>query len=160
MSKFLTSDMYFAVLKKHVLEQSLTALADFTSTTLADEMIAQINSVVYEAYSGTYERREMDGGLSDRENINIVDVNLTGNSLTVAIRNTTKGSVDNAGRFIDVIVVQGIGYTWERSRIYKQEKAGNPLERDFYTPTYEMIEKILKDEFKKRMLKSGIKLDG
>lgn len=159
MAKFTTSEMYFNAVRRHVLEQSLTALSHFTATTLANTMIDCINESVYEVYQGSYQRRESVGGLTDVENINIVEVDLKDNSLSVVVRNTTKGAGDDSNQYIDAIIVNGVGYTWERSKIYRQEQSGNPLKRDFYTPTREIIEELIRDSFKARMRLLGITLN-
>ena len=151
MAKFDSIDSYLSHLEDTVLEASLTALSHYTSTTLADIMIDEINATVYNAYQGTYQRREEMGGLTDRENINIVEVIMKDKKLHIKVRNTTLGAEDDAGRYIDAIIVNGVGYTWERSKIYKAEQKGTPIKRDFYAPTREIIEDLLRSDFIARM---------
>ena len=151
MAKFNSIDDYLEHLQETVLEASLTSLTHYTSTVLADIMIDEINEQVYKAYEGTYERRENLGGLTDRENINIVEVIMKDKKLHVLVRNTTLGAGDDAGRYIDAIIVNGVGYTWERSKIYKAEQKGKPIKRDFYAPTREVIEDLIRSDFIARM---------
>lgn len=80
-----------------------------------DVLIETIEEVVYEGefqpYS--YERRGVDGGYKDRENLK-TSISSTENGVVYSTTNETTGTGDAYGQKIDEIIETGKGYTWKR----------------------------------------------
>lgn len=92
-----------------------------------------------------YERRQDNGGLTDKENMDY-EVELEGSKIKIIMYNTTRREKGQP-EFIDSVIVTGQGYQWNSSI----KKAQMP--RDFYKVAQEIIDS---EEFRikiKRKLK-------
>ncbi|GAV11285.1 hypothetical protein [Paenibacillus sp. NAIST15-1] len=138
---------------KYIESQSAKSLKSDVAPTARQEMSETIQEVTFSQYDPSqYVRRELRGekGLSSIENIQVELVD----DHTISIENVTTGDDDDYGRPIDEIMVTGTGYTWERSRIYKNQ----PYPRDFYQDTADRLKANGKhiEALKKGMLKRGL----
>ena len=101
--------------------------------TVKDVMIESINDVVYSpsVYEPTmYLRREDNGGLGDRRNIE----GRWENNVFV-MRNMTRGDGE-PNKYLDEVIISGVGYTWFHSKIYQMQ----PFPRDYISETVKRLE--------------------
>ncbi|RXZ78202.1 hypothetical protein EBB07_29550 [Paenibacillaceae bacterium] len=115
----------FATLFKHIKKDSSRTLKKEVAPTITNEMSQTIKEVTYKQYTPTlYERT---GELANVKNmqVEIIDNN------TIVITNERS----DGGRDVARVVAEGLGYTWENSKIYKMQ----PFERNFYEDTVERL---------------------
>ena len=94
-----------------------------------------VSKEVYAKYRPMeYVRRKNKGGLTDPKNFDIQIYQQTNGNIVGYVRNTARG----VGRAfeLDEVIVSGMGYDWEDSKIYKMQ----PFPRDFYSATIDRIE--------------------
>lgn len=112
-------------------------VADVVPPVMKDKMVEAVEYEVYARYSPTsYDRRMESGGLSDKDNM-VHRIDIKGNRIDVILYNNTLGNSDyeySSNDYIDKIIITGEGYTWKGSNIYN-----NPIERDFYSKTEELL---------------------
>lgn len=137
----------------HLESEAAKSLRSNVAPVARQEMSETIQEVTFSQYDPSqYVRRELRGeeGLSSIENIQVelIDDN------TISVENVTTGDDDDYGEPIDEIIVTGNGYTWERSRIYKNQ----PYPRDFYQDTVDRLKANGKhiEALKKGMIKQGL----
>ena len=134
-----------------LLQDIADSLETIKVSDIEDSMINAIHSVVYNAYAPTqYKRRYENGGLGDKRNI-VGEPTINGlNEVELVIRNVAKGS-EQTSIEIDQIIVEGVGYTWTESGIYRRQ----PFPRDFYAETRLEVEKYLLQRVKEELNKRG-----
>jgi hypothetical protein len=145
MAKFKSLDHLYKYIKKEVNK----SLDKDVSRVVKDEMKKVIEEVVYNAYEPSqYDRQKDDGGLLDESNIKHGVENGQ-----LWIRNTRS----DEGKDVAEIVETGVGYDWERSRIYKMQ----PFPRPFHEETKENLEKNKKhvDALKDSLKNKGFDID-
>lgn len=142
-------------IKSTLLQDIESSLETIKIKNIEDSMINAIQSVVYDTYTPSeYQRRHNrpngGGGLSDKKNI-VSESKINGaNEVEIVIRNIAKGD-EQTSIEIDKIIVEGVGYTWTESRIYKQQ----PFPRDFYAETKREVEKYLIQRIKEELKQRG-----
>ncbi|MFC0903873.1 hypothetical protein ACFHWD_04105 [Clostridium sp. MT-14] len=124
---------------------------------IKDVEIETIEKTVYDAYYPMmYERRMSNNGLIDRKNI---DAQFTDNvnGISMYVTNNTRGNtkwiMGSTSGYIEHIIEEGIGYTWEYSDIYKQQ----PYPRPF---TKNTINDLKQNKQYVQALKNGLKKSG
>ena len=103
-----------------------------------ETMKDMVYEIVYNTYRPTqYKRRyDNDGGLGDMNTYDFEINNLTQDGFVLRVFSNATGNVNApnpnlVGKPIDECIVEGVGYSWEASKIYQNQ----PYPRDFYTAT-------------------------
>lgn len=104
-------------LYKELEKEFKTVIRDVTIEKMKDIEAQSVEDNVYNAYSTTfYDRREGNGGLSDRDNMK-PDVNYKNGNMTISIVNETKGNTAYKGAtngYISDYIEEG-GHYWNNS---------------------------------------------
>lgn len=113
-----------------------------------------VRKVVYDTYESNainpYDRREDEGGLSDKANYNY-KVEVSRNMFVVKVSNDTPAN-GNASDLASLII-NGVGYDWQFSEMYNWQ----PYPRDFIKYARK---RLINDGILKRVLKSELKKYG
>lgn len=121
---------------------------------IKDVEIRTIKTSVYDAYSPTmYIRRYGNNGIIDKKNINVHFTDNV-NAISMSITNDTRGNTwwpNSTSGYIEHIIEDGVGYTWTRSDIYKEQPYPRPFTKNTINDLKQNKEhvKALKDGLQK-----------
>jgi hypothetical protein len=138
-------------LEKYIKGQIPEILKQDVAPEVIETMKEHIQTDVYDAYSPTaYVRRREDGGLLDDDNFSAEMVSED----TLKVKNTTTDS-ENKYKDIVPIIEYGVGYTWEKSRIYQSQPYPRPFVRNTRQELKEgRLKEIIAKSLKKRFSKT------
>lgn len=141
-----------AYLQKQIDKSLQTDVAENTK----DLIKKHVETDVYAKYSPTeYIRRKEDGGLLDDENYLITPIE-NGVSIENITRDDGYATPSDPDRLVAPIVEDGVGYTWEWSKIYQKQ----PYPRPFIGNTRDELAKGKAKEFLKKSLQGkGFKVE-
>lgn len=124
---------------KHIEEQVQDTMTNEVADAVTENMAEAIQTSVYDAYSPQYYKRRMqNGGLIDRNNMDVTEI-----PNGIAVHDAA--SLDNGRNDynLDEIIVYGLG--------------NQPFERDFYAET---TERLQENQEHTETLKQGLKKRG
>lgn len=131
------------ILFKHIEKQIKDTMVDEVANAVKDNMAEAVQTSVYDAYSPMYYKRRMqDGGIIDKNNMEVTET-----SDGIIVRDVAP--LDNGRRdfSLDEIIVNGWG--------------NQPFERDFYVETEDRLSENNDhvEALKKGLKKRGIKVE-
>lgn len=138
-------------LEKQINQKINNAMNQEVSDQARKTMKEQIIEEVYDRYTPSPSGYKRTGGLHQDKNIETT----MENDNTLVVRNIRRD--EDSGRLIAPVIESGIGYEWEKSKIYNMQ----PFPRPFNTETLrELDEKgLAKDALAKGLKRQGLDVE-